>query len=146
MQFCQRCLGPPMLWNELTLIGMAHLTLGWRALMKSISTTSHNHTVNVPWWPWHRWLPMHMSWHRWNHAIPSKMSMFTRVTKPVGCNRNGTSHVWVESLDKVSINYVARPCRNWARFFNGCKTMGLTLGNYNWQKWVLRNFSKNNLL
>jgi hypothetical protein len=27
-------------------------------------------------------------------------------------------------------------------FFNGCKTMGLTLGNYNWQKWVLGDFFK----
>jgi hypothetical protein len=27
---------------------MAHLMLGWRALMKSVSTTSHNHNVNVP--------------------------------------------------------------------------------------------------
>jgi hypothetical protein len=47
MQFRQRCLGPPVLRNELTLIGITHLILGWRALMKSLSTTSHNHTVNV---------------------------------------------------------------------------------------------------
>jgi hypothetical protein len=28
-------------------IGMTHLMLGWRALMKLVSTTSHNHVVNV---------------------------------------------------------------------------------------------------
>jgi hypothetical protein len=39
------------------------------------------------------------------------MSMFTVVTKRVGCDRNGTSHVRVESLDEVSINYVAQPHR-----------------------------------
>jgi hypothetical protein len=46
-----------------------------------------------------------------NHAIPSKMSRSTRVTKRVGCDRNGTSHVWVESLDEVSINYIKQPRR-----------------------------------
>jgi hypothetical protein len=161
MQFRQRCLGPLVLWNELTLIGIAHLMLGWRALMKSVSTKSHNHTIHVLWWSWHRWLPMHMlckcktlrtlpsrrgvklvffiaaqpqaspygtwigksgslktflkiTYHRqqnsvcfrWNHAIPSKMSMFTRVMKRVGCDRNGTSHDTVESLDEFKINYV----------------------------------------
>jgi hypothetical protein len=39
------------------------------------------------------------------------MSVFTRVTKRVGCDRNGTSHVRVESLDEVNINYVAQPRR-----------------------------------
>jgi hypothetical protein len=39
----------------------------------------------------------------------SKMSGSTRVMKRVGCDRNGTSHVRVESLDEVSINYVAQP-------------------------------------
>jgi hypothetical protein len=37
------------------------------------------------------------------------MYVFTRVTKRVGRYRNGTSHVRVESLDEVSINYVAQP-------------------------------------
>jgi hypothetical protein len=27
---------------------MAHLMLGWRAVMMSVSITSHNHVVNVP--------------------------------------------------------------------------------------------------
>jgi hypothetical protein len=31
--------------------------------------------------------------------------------KSVGCDRNGTSHVRVESLDGVSINYVPQPWR-----------------------------------
>jgi hypothetical protein len=30
--------------------------------------------------------------------------------KQVGCDRNGTSHVRVESLHEVSINYVVQPC------------------------------------
>jgi hypothetical protein len=34
------------------------------------------------------------------------MSRFNHVTKQVGCDRNGTWHVRVESSDKVSINYV----------------------------------------
>jgi hypothetical protein len=33
----------------------------------------------------------------------------TRVRTRVGCYRNGTSHVRVESLDDVSINYVTQP-------------------------------------
>jgi hypothetical protein len=39
--------------------------------------------------------------------VPSKMSGFTRVMKRVGCDRYGTSHVRVESIDEVNINYVA---------------------------------------
>jgi hypothetical protein len=31
MQFHQRSLGPPELRNELVVIGMAHIMLGWRA-------------------------------------------------------------------------------------------------------------------
>jgi hypothetical protein len=31
--------------------------------------------------------------------------------KQVGCDRNGTSHVRVESLDEVNINYIAQPRR-----------------------------------
>jgi hypothetical protein len=31
MQFHQKCLGPPMLQNELVVTGMAHPKLGWRA-------------------------------------------------------------------------------------------------------------------
>jgi hypothetical protein len=61
------------------MIGKAHLMLGWRDLMKLVSTTTHNHTVNV--------------------------------TKRVGCDRNGTSHVRVKSLDEVSINYIVEPHR-----------------------------------
>jgi hypothetical protein len=38
------------------------------------------------------------------------MSGSTRVRTQVGCYRNGTSHVRVESLDDVSINYVTQPC------------------------------------
>jgi hypothetical protein len=38
------------------------------------------------------------------------MSRSTCVTKLVGCDRNGTSHVRVESLDEVSINYITQPC------------------------------------
>jgi hypothetical protein len=45
------------------------------------------------------------------HAIPSKMTRSTRVTKRVGCDRNGTSHVRVESLDEVNINYITQPHR-----------------------------------
>jgi hypothetical protein len=37
------------------------------------------------------------------------MSEFTRVTKRVGCDRNGTSHDRVKSLDEVNINYVTQP-------------------------------------
>jgi hypothetical protein len=37
------------------------------------------------------------------------MSAFTRVTKRVDCDRNDTSHVRVESLQEVSINYVIQP-------------------------------------
>jgi hypothetical protein len=37
------------------------------------------------------------------------MSGSTRVTKRVGCDRNGASHVRVEGLDEVSINYVTQP-------------------------------------
>jgi hypothetical protein len=37
------------------------------------------------------------------------MSVFTHITKRVGCDRNGTSHVRVESLNEVSINYVTQP-------------------------------------
>jgi hypothetical protein len=39
------------------------------------------------------------------------MYVFTRVTKRVGCDRNGTSHVRVECLDEVNINYVTQPRR-----------------------------------
>jgi hypothetical protein len=42
-------------------------------------------------------------------CISVKMSRSTRVTKRVDYDRNGTSHVRVEILDKVSINYVAQP-------------------------------------
>jgi hypothetical protein len=45
------------------------------------------------------------------HAIPSKMTRSTCVTKQVGCDRNGTSHVRVESLDEVNIIYIAQPHR-----------------------------------
>jgi hypothetical protein len=31
------------------------------------------------------------------------------------------------------------------RFFSWYRTTSLTLGNLNWQKWVPRDFSKNNL-
>jgi hypothetical protein len=31
MQFHQKCLGSPMLQNELVVTGMAHPKLGWRA-------------------------------------------------------------------------------------------------------------------
>jgi hypothetical protein len=31
MQFRQKCRGPPMLQNQLVVIEMAHLMLGWRA-------------------------------------------------------------------------------------------------------------------
>jgi hypothetical protein len=37
------------------------------------------------------------------------MSESTRVRTRVGCYRNDTSHVRVESLDDVSINYVTQP-------------------------------------
>jgi hypothetical protein len=37
------------------------------------------------------------------------MSRSTRVMKRVGCDRNDTSHVRVERLDEVSINYIAQP-------------------------------------
>jgi hypothetical protein len=37
------------------------------------------------------------------------MSGSTRVTKRVGCDRNGTSHDRVENLDEVSINYITQP-------------------------------------
>jgi hypothetical protein len=47
MQFRQRCLGPPVLRNEFVVIGMAHLMLGWRALVKSVLITLHNHAVKV---------------------------------------------------------------------------------------------------
>jgi hypothetical protein len=36
------------------------------------------------------------------------MSGSTHVTKRVDCDRKGTSHVRVESLDEVSINYVTQ--------------------------------------
>jgi UV DNA damage repair endonuclease len=36
MQFQQRCLRPTILQNKLVVIGMTHLMLGWRALMKSM--------------------------------------------------------------------------------------------------------------
>jgi hypothetical protein len=38
------------------------------------------------------------------------MSGSTHVTKRVGCDRNAISHIRVESLDEVSINYVTQPC------------------------------------
>jgi hypothetical protein len=31
MQFRKKCLGSPVLQNELVVIGMTHLMLGWRA-------------------------------------------------------------------------------------------------------------------
>jgi hypothetical protein len=94
--------------------------------------------------------------------------------KQVCFDRNGTSHVMVEILDEVSINYVAQPhrycdgydtenyrcrCRGKYKtlrnlpsghgielgFFQNHTTISLTLGNLNWQKWVPRDFSKNNL-
>jgi hypothetical protein len=37
------------------------------------------------------------------------MSGSTRVRTRVGCDRNGTSHVRVESLDDVGINYITQP-------------------------------------
>jgi hypothetical protein len=36
-----------MLQNELVVIEMAHLMLEWRAQMKLVSITSHNHAVKV---------------------------------------------------------------------------------------------------
>jgi hypothetical protein len=33
----------------------------------------------------------------------------TRVTKHIGCDRNGTSHVRVESTNEVSVNYFSQP-------------------------------------
>jgi hypothetical protein len=50
-------------------------------------------------------IKQHLSWR--NYAILSKMSGSTRVTKRVGCDRNGTSQVRMESLDELCINYVA---------------------------------------
>jgi hypothetical protein len=37
------------------------------------------------------------------------MSRSNHVTKCVGYDRNGTSHIRVESLDEVSINYITQP-------------------------------------
>jgi hypothetical protein len=34
--------------------------------------------------------------------------------------------------------------QNRASFFHGYGTIGLTLGNLNWQKWVSEDYSKNN--
>jgi hypothetical protein len=39
------------------------------------------------------------------------MSRSTCVTKQVCCDRNGTFHVRVQSLDEVSINDIAQPHR-----------------------------------
>jgi hypothetical protein len=39
--------GPPVLRDEVVAIGMVDLMLGWRAYMKSVSITSHNHAVKV---------------------------------------------------------------------------------------------------
>jgi hypothetical protein len=47
MQFHQRSLGPPELQNELVVIGMAHIMLGWRAKMNLVSIMSQNHVVKV---------------------------------------------------------------------------------------------------
>jgi hypothetical protein len=38
------------------------------------------------------------------------MSASTRVVQHVGYDRNGTSHIRVESLDEVSMNYITQPC------------------------------------
>jgi hypothetical protein len=54
------------------------------------------------------------------------MSGSTRVMKRVGCDRNDASHIRVESLDEVSINYVAQPHHQgtvMAATLGKCKTL-----------------------
>jgi hypothetical protein len=78
--------------------------------MKLVSTTSHNHTVNV---------------------------RDGRDTGKCRCICRGKCRT-LRTLP-------SRHGSKLASFFHSCRTIGLSLGNLNWQKWVPGDFSKNNL-